>query len=109
MSLPSSRNGRCGRSPPGTILHRPPRMVLKGRNGAAETDSMPHTVETRVARCGNCQEVVPVAGNTIRLSGINPATQVGADGEVALAPARNVSWLLVCPQCRRRTRITDLD
>jgi len=70
---------------------------------------MSQPVETRVARCGSCHEVVPVAGNTIRLTGINPATHVGTDGEVALAPARGVSWLLVCPVCRRRTRITELD
>jgi hypothetical protein len=84
-------------------------MVLNGRIVAADTIAMPHSVGTRVARCDSCQEVVPVAGNVIRLTGVNPATQVGDDGEVALAPARAVSWLLVCPTCRRRTRITDLD
>jgi hypothetical protein len=69
---------------------------------------MASTLDTQVARCESCSEVVPTAGNTIRLWGGNPPTRLSDDGQVVLTPAPTVEWLLVCPACRRRTRITDL-
>jgi hypothetical protein len=69
---------------------------------------MASIVDTRVARCESCNEVVPTAGNTIRLWGGSPPARLSEEGQVVLAPAPVVEWLLVCPACRRRTRITDL-
>ena len=69
---------------------------------------MAASTETRVARCESCGEFVPLSGNTIRLWDSAPPAQVGADGEVVLAPAPAVGWLLVCPECRQRTRISDI-
>ena len=75
--------------------------------GSGRHTCMPSTVETNVARCGSCSDVVPIAGNTIRLWGGNPSRVVD-DGQIALEPAPVAELLLVCPSCRSRTRITHL-
>jgi hypothetical protein len=64
--------------------------------------------ETQVVRCENCDELVPLSGNTIRLWDNPSPARLSADGEVVLAPTPAAAGLLlVCPSCRRRTRITE--